>query len=512
MSKTLGKTILINTITNYFSLIWKMVTAIFITRMLYLGLGNNFYGFWSLLWMIFGYSLLLDFGFGTVAQKHAAELQVDKDYENFNHISNTIIGSYIMMSFLIILVTIISSFFLGSIFSINDIENIDYYRKIYLTFGIGVAFIFPTGIFQEIIKGIKRFEIRNYIQIVSTTINVIGIYLIFEYNYSLLTLTIFSLSLSLITNIVMAFFAFRLIPQFRIAFKHFQLKLLKEVTNFSFFAYIIMFSNIVIYKTDQIVLGVMTSLGAVALYQVGSRLPHVMTQLTSQFQDNLAPISAEYYKAGEFDKLNIIIMYSNRFVAFITTCCFLVFAILTPQILYVWLKVTDEIPMQVSYVLLLSSFSLIIFRSVSNKFLLMTGNHKKLSKIAAIESIINLVLSIILVRAMGVIGVAYGTLIPNIIISLFFILPMAVKKSGSTISSYIRTIYLPLILVAILPSTILYYLASLVPIEDWSILRLAIYSGLFGIAFLVTGFFVFINREERHQLFRFLPSRHKTRD
>jgi hypothetical protein len=45
-------------------------------RLLYQGLDAEHFGFWSLLWAIFGYGILLDFGFGYAAQKKVAELSV----------------------------------------------------------------------------------------------------------------------------------------------------------------------------------------------------------------------------------------------------------------------------------------------------------------------------------------------------------------------------------------------------------------------------------------------------
>ena len=82
----LGKTLIRNTATNYIYLGTYLVSAIFIARFLLLGLGENGYGFWTLLWAVFGYSLLLDFGFGKTVVKYAAEYQADHNIKRFNQI------------------------------------------------------------------------------------------------------------------------------------------------------------------------------------------------------------------------------------------------------------------------------------------------------------------------------------------------------------------------------------------------------------------------------------------
>ncbi|MCK4955996.1 MAG: hypothetical protein KAS49_00060, partial [Candidatus Cloacimonetes bacterium] len=60
----LRKTMIVNTTSNYGKLILSIIVIVFLTRILFMGLSREEYGIWALLWSIFGYSLLLDFGFG----------------------------------------------------------------------------------------------------------------------------------------------------------------------------------------------------------------------------------------------------------------------------------------------------------------------------------------------------------------------------------------------------------------------------------------------------------------
>ena len=41
----------------------KILFSLALVRIMFLGISNEEYGFWALLWTIFGYSLLLDFGY-----------------------------------------------------------------------------------------------------------------------------------------------------------------------------------------------------------------------------------------------------------------------------------------------------------------------------------------------------------------------------------------------------------------------------------------------------------------
>ena len=51
-----------NSISNYVSMAIRMAVGLLMFRMLYQGLSREEFGFWALLWSVFGYGILLDFG------------------------------------------------------------------------------------------------------------------------------------------------------------------------------------------------------------------------------------------------------------------------------------------------------------------------------------------------------------------------------------------------------------------------------------------------------------------
>jgi len=269
-------------------------------------------------------------------------------------------------------------------------------------------------------------------------INFGGVYLIFKYNFNLFELTVFTVAINLGKNLLMLLFAKRHLPEMRISPTYFSSKLLRKVLTFALFAYLIMFANMIIYKTDQIVLGLMLGMEAVALYQVGSRLSDMMVQFSSQFQANLTPIAAALYKNKEFGRLNYILTNSNRMIALMATFFFIIMTLLCRQILFVWLKVDDPVVTEIAYLMNLSMYLLVLFRSGSSKVLLMADRHKFLSVVATIEGISNVVLSVILIKIYGITGVAMGTLIPNVILSVFVIFPVTCRFTKMSVSSTLR--------------------------------------------------------------------------
>jgi len=528
--ENLRKVIIKNTVANYIVTATFFITGIFLTRILYLGLGKESYGFWVWIWQIFGYSLLLDFGFGTSVQKYTAEVLVSKDYKHYNSLLSTVFGTYGIMTVLIIMITFILHFFVDSFITFPPGADIDFYKATFLFFGIGVAFVFPMGAFAEILRGLKKIYLRNVINFFKLIVNFIGIYYIFEMGMGLIELAIFSVAVNLLANIAMAITVLRLMPEVKIRPKNFKLSMLKEVVNFSFFAYLITFSNMIIFKTDTIVVGAMIGAAAIAIYQLGSKISQMMSTLTTQFQENLGPIAAQMYKAKEFGKLQNLLIESNRFISFITFFLFAAMSIMAKPLLYIWLEVTDPNVLYITYLLNISFFFAVIFRSGSNSVLIMANKHKFLTILALIEATANLVLSILFISLIGVVGVAIGTLIPNVILGLFVMFPASAKFSKIPIFSYAKRVYIPMTLISIPPAAILlafyhffpegyygtmlsktftlnFFSTDILAINGrWYLLSMiTLFSSIAGVLYLILGYLFVLDKEERAKFKKRIP-------
>ncbi len=434
----LRKTMILNTISNYGKLVLGIFITIFLTRLLFLGLPREEYGIWALLWSIFGYSLLLDFGFGAAIQKATSETKVNQDWEKFNRLITTVFINYIFMGILIALATIFMAKFLDQMFHFSSESDILYYRKIFIMFGCGTAIVFPFGFFVEVLRGLHRIRLRNFIQMIFTILNFIFMYIVIKSNLGLLGMTIVTITTTLLTNFAMAFYSYRKIPTLKIRLSFYDFKLLKKVMSFSLFAYIITFTNLIIYRTDQLVISVFASVTLVAVYQISSRLAMTFKQFSSQFLDNLAPVAASLFASKQKSKVAEILIQSNRLLGFVSTLMFVPLVIYVRPLLNIWLELDDPAGIKVAVVLLISMYIIVFFRSSSVNIMLMGKNYKRLSVVAIIECLANLGLSILLIRHLGILGVALGTLIPNFFIAIFFNIPIALKFSGITLKEYLQ--------------------------------------------------------------------------
>src|SRR3954451_16190913 len=108
-----------NTASNYICLGLKLGLGLLMFPMLYRELTKEEFGFWSLLWSVFGYGVLLDFGFGFTAQKRVAELSVRQDWTKLSQVLSTIFFAYMAVAAALTLVGLFGSHLIIHCFQVS---------------------------------------------------------------------------------------------------------------------------------------------------------------------------------------------------------------------------------------------------------------------------------------------------------------------------------------------------------------------------------------------------------
>lgn len=456
------------------------------------------YGYWSLLWIIFGYSLLLDFGFGMSVQKASALFTLDKNLDEYNTQINTVFFSYILIAAIIIFLTIVCYFNIDFIIShkYDDLQK-GLMQQYFLEFGIYCAVIFPTGIFRESLVGLNRMDFRNYIVLVYELLNLGLIYSVAAHNLPFEYLIRGSLGLCLLTNLV-CFFMTKKISGFSMGIQYFKKSKIKKIIQFSLSAYIIMCSNLIILKTDQLLISLFGTLSLVGLYQIASRIPFLFKMLAEQMQECLIPLTVRLFSSKQTKKLTKLFIISTRVNIYISTCGFYIFYISCEKFLFLWLGINTLEIIQTGKLLIVSTFIIVLGKSVAANMLLMANEHKYLSRISIYEASGNLLLTLILVPKMGIIGAAIGTVIPQFISSFFFILPKAFFVFETRFKEDILRPILTTFFSSVIPICIL--LNLLTSKHASSLVGLMFIMILCGICYLFFGYLFCLSKVEKNSL------------
>jgi O-antigen/teichoic acid export membrane protein len=434
-----------NALSNYFCVGVRLVTGLIMFRLLYQTLSPEEFGFWALLWSVFGYGILLDFGFGFTAQKRVAELSLHQEWKKLSEVLSTVFYSYLMVTMLFFVLGLFGSHWIVRALEITA-ANQEPFANVLALFLCGLGIAFPLGLFPEMLRGQQRISLANSIFCGGMIANFGLVALGIAWGWSLQAFVVIALSCTFVPDLICGIFALRQMPAVKIQLKHFSKSMIRETMSFSFYAYLITLSTIVLTKTDQLVISSALAVSAVAIYQAGAKMAEVFAGLTQQLPDTFSPAAAHLHAQGDRHMLQRLLVDGTRFSVMLATPFYLIFAFYMDNFLR--LLTGEAVPPRETYwvaqVLLFWAYTLVLTQSVSKRVFVMCGHERKLTFLALGEAFLNLALSIGLVLYFkNVLAVAVGSLVASAIFGWCFLWPWAAREANLSGWSLARTVLIP---------------------------------------------------------------------
>lgn len=495
-----------NACTNYLCVFLQTLQGIFITRRLIAYLGDVHYGLWSIIWSFFMYAILLDFGLGLAAQKTTATELYRQDIKKYNQTIASVIGINMSMSLVIIAATLIGCACIRGLLNLPPDVDVTYYRKCLFLCGIGSAITFPLGVFTEILVGLHKMYIRNYVTIAGRITEMLGIWLIIHWHGDVLALLLFTLACTALRSLAIMIYVRCTLPGFRLGCLP-SLDALKGIANFSFAVYTMSLARLAWMKAAPLILSIFSGLSAVGMFHVGNHTPCLLDNLISPSQETFAPLAAKLYSYRRHRWLTKILIQSMQLNAYITNGMAIGMFIFSRPVLRFLFNVDRPDVTLIAQLTVLSIWLRQTLRALTDKYLLMAEQHRQLAGGQLAESALYLALCVTLVKFFpdrGGIAVMVATLITQLVITFAYLLPCALRSLKTRwLSLFLPVVVKPLLLS--LPMTLLAaaeYVFLLNRLPDFPLLILAATSG--GLTYVLCIWFRGLSGTQRFLICRWL--------
>jgi O-antigen/teichoic acid export membrane protein len=428
------KNILRNSISNYVRIVVAMGIGLVTFRLLYQGLDKEDFGFWTLLWSLFGYGVLMDFGMGFSAQKRTAELTATEDWDTLSEVLSTIFYLYLGIALVIFGIGWFGQDYIVQLFNVSP-ENVGKFKLILVIFFGGVGLNFPFGIFPEILCGQQRIVLSNYILVVFRILNLLLLLAALHFGWGLLWIFVSALFCTTAPDMIAAIFAMRNMPKVKLRPAHFRWSMVKETLSFSMITYVITMTNLLLAKSDQFVLSVMLPVALIAVYQAGAKVAEIYQMFTRQLQDTLAPAAAHLHALGEKSAIQDMLKQMTRLSVMVGTPLYLLCTFYLRELICLLTgdSVADDRAVFAGQLLLAWYYVTTITHSVCKQIFVVIGHHKRLFWLGLGEAAMNVALSVFLVWKMqSIVGVCIGSLVPALFFGWFFLWPWTAREAGSS--------------------------------------------------------------------------------
>jgi O-antigen/teichoic acid export membrane protein len=314
--------------------------------------------------------------------------------------------------------------------------------------------------------------------------------------YGLITLVAATTLVRVIAYFMYRLNAFRIYPPLRISWSLFRRSRLREVTGFSIYSSIIDWANKLNYQVDEIIIGIFMGPAAVGVWAVGERIISATQRLTNQLNGVLFPVVVDSDTTRQKERLQQILLQGTRLSLAMVVPIAAVLVLLADPIVRAWLGSKAEAMLGAVPVIqiLAVAVAIRVGNATGTTILKGAGRHRMLAFVNLSTGVANVALSIALLKPMGLVGVAIGTLIPIAFSALFILYPAACRRVDLPIGRAVVHSVLP----ALWPACVVGGALALTRVlSSGTLLAVTTQAVVASVVYLALFFIVAIGRRDR---------------
>jgi O-antigen/teichoic acid export membrane protein len=419
-------TIARNLSTRYVAIGTEMVIGLVMLPFNVAHLGAAAYGLWMLASSVTMYFSVLDLGYQNALIKYVATYRARRDPRALNEILSSTFFVFLALALVAYLVAGAAALYLDTLFEVAP-EQLAIGRTVLMIVALQFCASFAFGVFGGVINGFQRYDLNNIVSAVSSVVAALVNLAVLLAGYGLVELVAATTATRLLFYLVYRANAYRVFPGLSIRPSLFRMERLREITPFGLHMLAIDWAQKINYSIDVIVVGAFLNTTAVAVWSVAQRLSEAAQRVSNQLNEVLFPTVVDNDTSGQQQRLQAILLVGTR----------LSLATVIPIGGTLFLKAEELVAAWVgpefaeSAVVLRVLAATVIIRvgaSTANTVLKGTGKHRLVAATAVATALTNLALSLVLVRSIGLLGVAIGTLIPISIGSIAVLFPAGCRR------------------------------------------------------------------------------------
>jgi O-antigen/teichoic acid export membrane protein len=405
-------------------------------------LGSSAYGLWMLTASITTYFTAFDLGYGGAIVKFVAEYRAKNDIRGLNEILSTTYYLYCGIAVACYAAAIIVSFFLPSIFNL-DAHQAQAAQIILLIVAANVALQFPFSVYGGVINGFQRYYLNNVIGTASNVVAALA-------NVAVLWAGGGVVAVVAATTLVRVAPYWLYLKNARVVFPAMELRLshvrktrLKQVTGFSVYIAIIDWAGRLNYTIDTITIGIFLNTSAVAVYAVAQRLSESLLRLTHQMHTFLFPAVVHSEAVGARELQARMFVHASRLQLAVSIALCGAVAAVAPVLIPAWIRragfeESALLTQLLAYVVVARAWM-----AMPATVLKATNRPRFVAVTSSWCAVANVLLSVVLVRLIGLPGVALGTVIPVTVLAAAVLFPAGCHAAGLTTWQGYRRIVWP---------------------------------------------------------------------
>ncbi len=407
--------------TNWAAFAAALGVSFFLAPYLMRSLGDARYGIWCVVESVLAYFTLFDLGIAACLVRYVARHHATGERAELNKLVSACLVVFLGAAACVLvlgaaLVPLVAPGLERKAGGAGDVA------PFMLLMLANLAVTLPLSVFPTILDGLQRFGTKSVVRLAFLALRVGGIVWVVEHAPGLFGLAVVFTATNLLEHAVLIALSFRLLPGLSLGRRHVDRATLKQVKGSSVDAFLAMLAGRITVQTGAIVVGGYLTAASAAHYAVAARLVEMAKNLLRSITTTLTPAVSEREARGDHDGVRRVLLDGTRGVLYVVLPIHLGLLFFGRPFLARWLGGPDYAGWCFPTLAVLSATLTVgVAQSVASRILYGMGRLRLFARLALVEAGVNLALSLLLVGAWGLEGVAVAVAGPNVLFCLFVI-------------------------------------------------------------------------------------------
>jgi len=403
---------------NWVVTVASVVVVYFLTPFTIHRLGDDAYGTWNLINAITGYLGLLVLGVPMASVRYFAQHIAKGDDRKLNEAIGSCTALYLLLGAIALVAGAALYFFFVRGYHIPATLHGDArlaFALVVVFVSLGFIALLPNGL----LSAHDDFVPRNVVRLWGLLLRVVLTFGLLLLHASLTMLAVVQLVCMVFDFWLCWLIIRRKYPTTRIRLADFDWSMTRAIFAFSIYVLVLNAGARLSFETDSIVIGAYMDVGSIPYFTVANSFIIYLMEFLISIAAVVMPAATRLQTQGKHDELRDIFMKWSKIALSLTLAAGLFLMVLGPRFIAWWIDPTFEQPAgQVLQILMLSYVVFLPVRGVALPMLMGLGKAGLPTIGFLVAGVLNLGLSIALVRPLGLAGVALGTAIPNVLFAI----------------------------------------------------------------------------------------------
>lgn len=456
-------------------------------------LGVEDYGLWAFIGSLTSQFVIFDLGAREAIVAFIARSRHGKDSSTLSEVLSSG-AAFFSCAALVALVAMLCLLpFLDTLTEI-PLARMNLITVVFLICALDTVVEIAFGLFDATLAGSERYDVMTALNVTRLILNAIALWIVLSLGFGILGLALTTVGLRLVQRFASAVCARRYNPTAEISIHAVTRRTLAAIASFARASAVMHVSHRVIHRIDTVIAGLFLGPLAVTSYAVPLILIEQFRLFAESGNGILTPRLSALHAARETETIKFLLLRWSRYSYLLASGIGVPLLITGPDFLRLWMQ--RELPEAGAVVQLLTlPFFATLPGMVFTYYLYATARHAINARILLWEALSNLALSLLLVRPLGLEGIAIGTLLPAIIFRGILLPGLACPVSPVTLREFLQFSILSGLPLTIAQITVLVGLQYWLGTGSW--LNFVICNAITAVLFITAVWCLYLGAEDK---------------